>query len=52
MARYLGPRCKLSRREKTDLSLTSGVRSLDSKCKLDASNARRGSVTEHGLQLR
>lgn len=56
MARYLGPRCKLSRREKSDLSLTSGVRPLDSKCKLDTApgqhGARRGRETEHGVQLR
>lgn len=56
MARYLGPRCKLSRREKMDLSLTSGVRPLDSKCKLDVApgqhGARRGRETEHGVQLR
>jgi small subunit ribosomal protein S4 len=56
MARYLGPRCKLSRREKMDLSLTSGVRPLDTKCKLDTApgqhGARRGRETEHGLQLR
>jgi len=56
MARYLGPRCKLSRREKMDLSLTSGVRPLDSKCKLDVGpgqqGARRGRETEHGIQLR
>src|SRR3990167_2012542 len=56
MARYLGPRCKLSRREKMDLSLTSGVRALDSKCKLDTApgqhGARRGRETEHGKQLR
>lgn len=56
MARYLGPRCKLSRREKMDLSLTSGVRSLDTKCKLDTApgqhGARRGRETEHGVQLR
>lgn len=56
MARYLGPRCKLSRREKMDLSLTSGVRALDSKCKLDTApgqhGARRGRETEHGVQLR
>lgn len=56
MARYLGPRCKLSRREKTDLSLTSGVRPLDTKCKLDTApgqhGARRGRETEHGVQLR
>lgn len=56
MARYLGPRCKLARRERMDLSLTSGVRPLDSKCKLDTApgqhGARRGRETEHGLQLR
>lgn len=56
MARYIGPRCKLSRREKADLSLTSGVRSLDTKCKLDTApgvhGARRGRETEYGTQLR
>jgi small subunit ribosomal protein S4 len=56
MARYLGPRCKLSRREKMDLSLTSGVRPLDTKCKLEQApgqhGARRGRETEHGVQLR
>lgn len=56
MARYLGPRCKLARREKTDLSLTSTVRSLDSKCKLDTPpgmhGSRRGRETEYGVQLR
>ena len=56
MARYLGPRCKLARREKADLSLTSGVRALDTKCKLETPpgqhGARRGRETEHGVQLR
>ena len=56
MARYLGPRCKLSRRERMDLSLTSGVRPLDTKCKLDSApgqhGARRGRETEYGLHLR
>lgn len=56
MARYLGPRCKLARRERADLSLTSGVRALDSKCKLDTApgqhGARRGRETGHGVQLR
>ncbi|OYY53315.1 MAG: 30S ribosomal protein S4, partial [Halothiobacillus sp. 28-55-5] len=32
MARYLGPKCKLSRREGTDLLLKSGVRSHEDKC--------------------
>src|SRR5579872_1556207 len=52
MARYLGPRCKLSRRERADLSLLSGVRSLDTKCKLETApgvhGARRGRATEYG----
>lgn len=56
MARYTGPRCKLARREKSDLSLTSGVRPLDSKCKLAIApgmhGARRGRETEYGVQLR
>jgi small subunit ribosomal protein S4 len=56
MARYLGPRCKLARREGADLSLLSGVRALDSKCKLDTPpgvhGARRGRETEYGVQLR
>ncbi len=56
MARYRGPRLKLSRREKTDLFLTSGVRPVGDKCKLDTSpgmhGARRGRETEYGLQLR
>lgn len=57
MARYLGPRCKLSRREGgADLSLTSGVRSLDSKCNLETApgqhGSRRGRTTDHGTQLR
>jgi small subunit ribosomal protein S4 len=56
MARYLGPRCKLARREKTDLGLLSNVRPIGDKCKLDIApgvhGARRGRETEYGLQLR
>lgn len=56
MARYRGPKCKLARREKTDLLLKSGVRALDTKCKLDTApgmhGARRGRETEYGTQLR
>ncbi len=56
MARYLGPTCKLSRREGTDLYLKSGVRPLESKCK--AENApgqhgqRRGRASDYAVQLR
>jgi small subunit ribosomal protein S4 len=56
MARYLGPKCKLSRREGTDLFLKSGVRALDSKCKLEQKpgvhGAGRGRLSDYGLQLR
>ncbi|BBP42732.1 30S ribosomal protein S4 [Thiosulfativibrio zosterae] len=56
MARYIGPKCKLSRREGTDLFLKSGVRSIESKCKIDQLPGQHGAgrkrVTEYGLQLR
>ncbi|MFT7388839.1 MAG: small subunit ribosomal protein S4 [Candidatus Endobugula sp.] len=56
MARYLGPTCKLARREGTDLFLKSGVRALDSKCKLDTApgvhGVRRGRLSDYGVQLR
>jgi small subunit ribosomal protein S4 len=56
MARYIGPKCKLSRREGTDLFLKSGVRALDSKCKLETApgvhGARRGRLSDYGVQLR
>ena len=35
MARYIGPKCKLMRREGTDLFLKSGVKPLDAKCQLE-----------------
>ncbi|MEL7023017.1 MAG: 30S ribosomal protein S4 [Pseudomonadota bacterium] len=56
MARYIGPKCKLSRREGTDLFLKSGVRPLESKCKLEVppggAPARRPRISDYGLQLR
>lgn len=56
MARYIGPTCKLSRREGTDLFLKSGVRPLDSKCKAETipgvHGARRSRLSEYGVQLR
>lgn len=56
MARYLGPTCKLSRREGTDLFLKSGVRALENKCKLEAApgqhGVRRGRLSDYGVQLR
>ncbi|RUO72851.1 30S ribosomal protein S4 [Idiomarina seosinensis] len=56
MARYLGPKLKLSRREGTDLFLKSGVRAIDSKCKIETApgqhGARRGRLSDYGVQLR
>ena len=56
MARYLGPKLKLSRREGTDLFLKSGVRPIDSKCKIDNApgqhGIRRGRLSDYALQLR
>ncbi len=56
MARYLGPKLKLSRPEGTDLFLKSGVRAIDTKCKIDNApgvhGARRGRLSEYGVQLR
>jgi small subunit ribosomal protein S4 len=56
MARYIGPKCKLARREGTDLFLKSGVRALDTKCKLETKpgvhGAARGRLSDYGLQLR
>jgi small subunit ribosomal protein S4 len=56
MARYVGPTCKLSRREGTDLFLKSRVRSLDSKCKMDKvpgqAGERRRRLSDYGVQMR
>ena len=56
MARYLGPKCKLSRREGTDLFLKGRARSLDSKCKIDKQPGqhgdKRGRASNYGMQLR
>ncbi|WP_016955051.1 30S ribosomal protein S4 [Catenovulum sp. SX2] len=56
MARYIGPKLKLSRREGTDLFLKSGVRAIDSKCNIETApgqhGARRGRLSDYGLQLR
>ncbi len=56
MARYIGPKCKLARREGTDLFLKSGVRPLESKCKAETApgmhGARRGRLSDFGVQLR
>ncbi len=56
MARYRGPTCKLARRLGTDLQLKSGIRALDSKCKLatppGVHGAKRGRLSEFGVLFR
>ena len=57
MARYTGPKAKLSRREGTDLFLKSARRSLADKCKLDSKPGQHGRTSgsrtsDYGLQLR
>ena len=58
MARYLGPKCRLSRREGVDLGLKSRIRSIDSKCNLEAppgqhgQNRRRLRASDYAVQLR
>ena len=57
MARYIGPKCKLSRREGTDLLLKSRARPLDSKCKADTPPGQHGArrqrrLSDYALQLR
>jgi len=60
MARYIGPTCKLARREGADLSLKSPARAIDSKCKLEqkpgqhgaGTGARRSKLSDYATQLR
>ena len=56
MARYLGPKLKLSRREGTDLFLKSGVRPLESKCRAETAPGMHGSKrvrnSDYAIQLR
>ena len=57
MARYIGPKCKLARREGADLGLKSPARALDSKCKLEQKPgqhgaAKKGKLSDYATQLR
>ena len=58
MAKYIGPKCKLMRREGADLSLKSSRRAVDTKCKIDnppgmhGAGTRKPRVSNYGLQLR
>ena len=56
MARYIGPKCKLSRREGKDLLLKGGITPFESKCKSEAlpgqHSRRRNRLSDYGVQLR
>ena len=57
MARYIGPTCKLARREGVDLELKSPSRGLESKCKLNQPPGQHGAsrrmrLSDYALQLR
>lgn len=56
MAKHIGPKCRLSRREGSDLQLKSGIRPIESKCKLETLpgqfGQRKGRLSDYGLQLR
>lgn len=58
MARYIGPKCKLMRREGVDLNLKSSRRALDTKCKIEnppgqhGAGTRKPRLSDYGLQLR
>ena len=57
MARYIGPTCKLARREGADLSLKSPGRALDSKCKIEQKPgvhgaSKKGKLSDYATQLR
>ncbi len=57
MARYLGPKAKLSRREGTDLFLKSARRPIGDKAKFDSKPGQHGRnsgtrMSDYGLQLR
>ena len=56
MARYLGPKCKLSRREGMDLQLKSRARPIESKCQIDKPPGMQGSrpkrLSDYAVQLR
>ena len=56
MARYIGPKCRLARREGVDLELKSGIRALSSKCNMETAagqhGSSRGRLSDYGTQLR
>ena len=51
MARYIGPKCKLSRREGRDLLLKSGIRSYEDKCRSETIPGQHGRTQPDGQPL-
>lgn len=56
MVRYIGPKCKLTRHESTDLFSKSAHRSSDSKCRIDSTPGQYGAkepcLSDYGPRLR
>ena len=57
MAGYLGPKCKLSRRQGMDLGLKSRARAIETKCQLEKPPGQHGEnrgrrMSDYALQLR
>ncbi|WGS66148.1 30S ribosomal protein S4 [Enterobacteriaceae bacterium ET-AT1-13] len=56
MAKFLGPKLKLSRREQSDLYLKSGVRDINLKCNMEKLpgqiNVHKIRLSDYALQLR
>ncbi|WMC18991.1 MAG: 30S ribosomal protein S4 [Enterobacteriaceae bacterium PSpicST1] len=56
MAKFLGPKLKLSRRENLDLYLKSGIRDISLKCNIEKLpgqiNSRKVRLSDYALQLR
>ncbi|MCP5199238.1 MAG: 30S ribosomal protein S4 [Gammaproteobacteria bacterium] len=57
MARYIGPKCKLSRRQGMDLGLKSRARPIETKCQLEKPPGQHGDSrgrrqSDYALQLR
>ncbi|AXN02161.1 SSU ribosomal protein S4p (S9e) [Candidatus Purcelliella pentastirinorum] len=56
MAKYLGPKLRISRREGIDLFLKSGLKTIDSKCKINQLPGEHGikktRLSDYGIQLR
>lgn len=56
MARYLGPKCRLSRREGMDLMLKSGLKPYSKKCRSEKTPGQHGTkkprLSDYATQLR